>query len=210
MKYNFILASLSNAIYQLLSDGICSKLGGPLICCENYRKVGEACEECWPGTHSFNCTPCPPGFYGKLCRESCINCTQCHPVTGCAPTESYDENTTYNSADTSTRVHFFNQGNVWLALSVTIACSVSFTVSILICCKLRKCTSKQCQDNQESEKSSPEMQMRNSANLLTRENKPGLRLQNKYHDTNMEYGQFEDFGPYDILNLKIGKDSGKA
>ncbi|XP_062612841.1 uncharacterized protein LOC134274579 [Saccostrea cucullata] len=119
----------------------------------------------------------------------------------------HNENTTYNSADTPTRVHFFNKGNVWLALSVTLACSVIFTVFMLLYCKLRKRTSKRCQDNQE--KSSPEIQMSKPASCLTRENNPGLRLQNNY-DTNIEYSQSEDFGPYDTLNLKIKKDSGKA
>ncbi|XP_062581769.1 uncharacterized protein LOC134243523 [Saccostrea cucullata] len=205
MDYCIIIALLSNGIGLFANTtGVCSNDSEPLICCENYRKVGEACKECWPGTHAVNCIPCPPNFYGKLCRESCNNCTPCYPSTGCAPNESHDENITYNAADTSTRthVHFFNQGNVWLALSVTIACSVGFTVFMLIYCKLRKRTSKRCQDSQDSEKPSPEIQMSNPTSCLTRENKPGLRLQNKY-DSNINNGQFEDFGPYDTLNLKI-------
>uniref|UniRef100_K1QDC5 Uncharacterized protein n=1 Tax=Magallana gigas TaxID=29159 RepID=K1QDC5_MAGGI len=55
-----------------------------LECCENYRVVGNSCEECWPGTYGVDCKDnCPPNFYGKSCSKEC-GCQACDRVTGCS------------------------------------------------------------------------------------------------------------------------------
>ncbi|XP_061194818.1 uncharacterized protein LOC133202982 [Saccostrea echinata] len=56
------------------------------------------------------------------------------------------------------------------------------------------------------EKSLQDKQISNSTNWSERENnEPGVRLQNQ-NDSNNEHSHFLDYGPYDILNLKVGKD----
>lgn len=45
--------------------------------------VSHRCTECWPGSRGVDCKDdCPPGFYGRLCREECA-CSPCDKVYGC-------------------------------------------------------------------------------------------------------------------------------
>nr|XP_011429485.2 uncharacterized protein LOC105329770 isoform X1 [Crassostrea gigas] len=53
-------------------------------CCSGYFEKNRSCHEC-VGSHGFNCTsPCPPSWYGALCRFRC-SCPddECDRVNGC-------------------------------------------------------------------------------------------------------------------------------
>lgn len=53
-------------------------------CCSGYYEQNKSCHECI-GSHGFNCTsPCPPSWYGALCRYKC-SCPdkECDQVNGC-------------------------------------------------------------------------------------------------------------------------------
>ncbi|XP_078310590.1 uncharacterized protein LOC144618454 isoform X4 [Crassostrea virginica] len=80
----YIIIHLTEA--QPSQEGICSDVskGEPLMCCKNYRVVGNSCEECWPGTYGVDCNErCPPNFYGRICKEMC-SCSPCDNVRGCS------------------------------------------------------------------------------------------------------------------------------
>ncbi|XP_061194700.1 scavenger receptor class F member 2-like [Saccostrea echinata] len=124
MKYYFFLIVLSKEINPLSGNtvGICSNksIGEPLECCVNYRQIGEACEECSLGTHGPNCTtPCPHGFYGRFCGETCKQCGLCDPVIGCVEHQ--------NATGKTTNRNDYSKGVNWLtiAMSVTGSCLVS-------------------------------------------------------------------------------------
>ncbi|XP_062574504.1 uncharacterized protein LOC134236352 [Saccostrea cucullata] len=82
-----LMMTLSN-LSKLISTeplGVCSNttLGGPLTCCENYRKVDDRCQECVAGTFGTNCNQtCPENFYGRFCNEVC-DCKDCDKSFGC-------------------------------------------------------------------------------------------------------------------------------
>ncbi|XP_062594740.1 uncharacterized protein LOC134256136 isoform X2 [Saccostrea cucullata] len=61
--------------------GVCRK--EPLKCCVNYRRVGNECKECFPGSFGEKCIKtCPDGLYGKFCLEKC-DCSNCSKIYGC-------------------------------------------------------------------------------------------------------------------------------
>lgn len=86
--YIFYAITLLKAITSFCvsqNPGICSNVsnGEPLDCCPNYQLVGTSCEECLAGSRGVDCAEdCPPGFYGRLCREEC-SCDPCDKVKGC-------------------------------------------------------------------------------------------------------------------------------
>ncbi|XP_052704731.1 uncharacterized protein LOC128180628 isoform X2 [Crassostrea angulata] len=96
--FQFSFIAFSNIVYTCTSTeltGVCSNGsdGSRLECCENYRAVGNSCEECWPGTYGVDCRDyCPPNFYGRLCSKKC-GCEPCDKVTGCLNATDMDQNT---------------------------------------------------------------------------------------------------------------------
>lgn len=87
-----------------------------LKCCPNYRFVGTACVECWPGSRGVDCAEdCANGFYGRLCREKCL-CDPCDKVKGCLNITKEDEG--------PTRFHWF---------SILIVSFGGFVVCCILC-----------------------------------------------------------------------------
>ncbi|XP_062568632.1 uncharacterized protein LOC134230797 [Saccostrea cucullata] len=186
MEFYFILIMLFHAVNSVMGNkpGFCpSTSTGKLQCCENYRRVGETCEECWPGTYSWNCTPCPAGFYGRLCLGSCNQCTPCDPVTGCASPKSSSG---------------FGGSDWWIKAAFgALSCGAGFTVFMLIYCKLRKRRSKERQDI-----SPPDNRTNNTTVQLKRENKQLMNLQNQNGAIDVHCQQKElEYEPYDTINL---------
>nr|XP_019919363.2 uncharacterized protein LOC117680450 isoform X1 [Crassostrea gigas] len=130
--FKYYIITLVNTIHASAGPtGVCSNVsnGSRLECCENYREVGNSCEECWPGTYGVDCKDnCPPNFYGKLCSKKC-GCEACDRVTGCSKATGKDPSPT-NSA-------------TWLTLSALAFCFViCFIFSLGIFFMLRRVRAK--------------------------------------------------------------------
>ncbi|XP_062568634.1 uncharacterized protein LOC134230800 [Saccostrea cucullata] len=197
MKFSsiFIFLSCTRDVVSANAAGICSNdsIGEPLQCCQNYRQVGDVCEECWPGTYGWNCHPCPSGFYGKFCRESCNQCASCDPVKGCATSNNSTARITNNNT---------NQGTRWIAIAISVTGCFGVVFAALMCIyciHIRKTTSQRCHENQA--KPATGMQTMNMAYGLTRENDLVITLPNEIDSSNKFCGHVED-GPYDTLILK--------
>ncbi|XP_062582471.1 uncharacterized protein LOC134244226 [Saccostrea cucullata] len=84
----YIQIKLSNT-QNINGSGVCGVK--PLKCCAGYRRKGEECEDCFPGTFDTNCkSTCPSGFYGIRCSEKC-KCSSCDKITGTCQTNYTDE-----------------------------------------------------------------------------------------------------------------------
>ncbi|XP_052706560.1 scavenger receptor class F member 2-like [Crassostrea angulata] len=133
-KYSLIV--FLNIVHTSMGlHGACSNGsdGSPLECCENYRAVGNSCEECWPGTHGVDCrNDCPPNFYGRLCLEKC-GCEPCDRVIGCSITTDTSSKKSASGEDESS-----TNSSTWLTLSVLASCFViCFIFSLRIFCIIR-------------------------------------------------------------------------
>ncbi|XP_062592249.1 uncharacterized protein LOC134253681 [Saccostrea cucullata] len=86
--YKILRMTTLSTLFKLISTeqlGVCSNttLGDLLTCCDNYRKVGDICQECLAGTFGTNCNhTCPENMYGRFCNEVC-DCKDCDKVFGC-------------------------------------------------------------------------------------------------------------------------------
>nr|XP_034327127.1 uncharacterized protein LOC105341048 isoform X3 [Crassostrea gigas] len=142
MLFQFSFIAFSNIVYTCTSTeltGVCSNgSDGRLECCENYRHVGNSCEECWPGTHGVDCRDyCPPNFYGRLCSKKC-GCEPCDKVTGCLNATDKDQNTSSNKSYPGEDESPTNS-STWLTLSVLASCFViCFIFSLRIFCIIRR------------------------------------------------------------------------
>ncbi|XP_065926407.1 uncharacterized protein [Magallana gigas] len=114
--YKYSLIVFLNIVHTSMElHGACSNGsdGSPLKCCENYRAVGNSCEECWPGTHGVDCRDdCPPNFYGRLCLEKC-GCEPCDRVIGCSITTETSSNKSASGEDESS-----TNSSTWLTLRI--------------------------------------------------------------------------------------------
>eukprot|EP00105_Crassostrea_gigas_P035215 XP_019919363.1 PREDICTED: uncharacterized protein LOC105319502 [Crassostrea gigas] len=130
--FKYYIITLVNTIHASAGPtGVCPNVsnGSRLECCENYRVVGNSCEECWPGTYGVDCKDnCPPNFYGKSCSKEC-GCQACDRVTGCSNATGKDPSPT-NSA-------------TWLTMSALAFCIViCFILSLGIVFILRRMRAK--------------------------------------------------------------------
>ncbi|XP_062600410.1 uncharacterized protein LOC134262051 [Saccostrea cucullata] len=70
-------------ILAFQNSNACEKRDG--ICCLNYFRKGNICQECPAGTYGVNCSgKCVSGYYGRFCLEPC-NCPShlCDRINGC-------------------------------------------------------------------------------------------------------------------------------
>uniref|UniRef100_A0A8W8ITS7 Uncharacterized protein n=1 Tax=Magallana gigas TaxID=29159 RepID=A0A8W8ITS7_MAGGI len=124
--FQFSFIAFSNIVYKCTSTeqtGVCSNGsdGSRLECCENYRPVGNSCEECWPGTHGVNCRDnCPPNFFGRLCSKKC-GCEPYDKVIGCLNATDRDQNTSINKSSPKEDESPTNSAT-WLTFKVGIDC----------------------------------------------------------------------------------------
>ncbi|XP_056006329.1 multiple epidermal growth factor-like domains protein 10 [Ostrea edulis] len=122
----FYLVVLLNSLFvislaQIYNPGVCSNEDEPLQCCQNYKRRGNSCEECLPGTFGIDCEKdCPEGFYGRLCAEVC-NCSSCDKVSGCQPNSTQTETTKQENS--------YNRG-VIIASSLTG--SLTFIIIVIV------------------------------------------------------------------------------
>nr|XP_034327133.1 uncharacterized protein LOC105320856 [Crassostrea gigas] len=141
--FQFSFIAFSNIVYKCTSTeqtGVCSNGsdGSRLECCENYRPVGNSCEECWPGTHGVNCRDnCPPNFFGRLCSKKC-GCEPYDKVIGCLNATDRDQNTSINKSSPKEDESPTNSAT-WLTLSVL---ATGFVICFIFClrifCKIRR------------------------------------------------------------------------
>ncbi|XP_078310588.1 uncharacterized protein LOC144618454 isoform X2 [Crassostrea virginica] len=123
----YIIIHLTEA--QPSQEGICSDVskGEPLMCCKNYRVVGNSCEECWPGTYGVDCNErCPPNFYGRICKEMC-SCSPCDNVRGCSNALEQNQSRSRCNPISLQRVPvlFTNKthNTCWISFSYRISCA---------------------------------------------------------------------------------------
>ncbi|XP_062593477.1 uncharacterized protein LOC134254960 isoform X1 [Saccostrea cucullata] len=127
--------------------GVCKK--DPLMCCPNYRRVGRKCEECWPGSFSYNCnSSCPYGRYGKFCLEKC-NCSPCDKISGCTQNSSLQDENSDNVTWTVTETTMPESSQIeltvtedadWLSVAMFVSGSAGlcFVIGFAAHRKLRK------------------------------------------------------------------------
>ncbi|XP_062571149.1 uncharacterized protein LOC134233176 [Saccostrea cucullata] len=190
----FFSVNFECVVKYILSDnqtGVCTtnQLGELLGCCANYRKVGTKCEECWPGTYGINCKyNCPFGYYGRFCRQKC-QCSTCNHVSGCAILHS-----AVTESDIEEDVIFD-----WrtVVISVSGCCGVSIIVALVFYCKLRKGPSNLL---------IPVHSVHTEAIIRPQLNHCKPNKENKCFTEN-DYKCEMEFEPYDILNLKVQRDT---
>ncbi|XP_062616571.1 protein draper-like [Saccostrea cucullata] len=129
---------LSSYIQITVPSGVCNK--EPLICCTNYRRVKNNCEECWPGTFGVNCNrTCPNGFYGRFCLEKC-NCSSCHKISGCRQNINSSVNGTDLPKSSQSEELAVTEDADWLIVAMFVSGTVGlcFVIGFVAHNKLRR------------------------------------------------------------------------
>ncbi|XP_062576993.1 protein draper-like isoform X2 [Saccostrea cucullata] len=81
--YTLIMSMLS--CQDLTGSNIC-RYGTVMICCKDFKQVGNMCIECDPGYRGTNCSmTCPVNYFGKRCSQKCdcLPFQYCDAKSGC-------------------------------------------------------------------------------------------------------------------------------
>lgn len=103
-------------------------------CCHNYFREDGICQECPLGTFGTNCSSlCPPGFFGKFCRQECLcNASDCNKMYGCAQTigspmsDDFEETKPLNTPPTASPLPWRSSTFVF------VGCTVVLTIALAL------------------------------------------------------------------------------
>ncbi|XP_062591346.1 scavenger receptor class F member 2-like isoform X5 [Saccostrea cucullata] len=86
--YTFSMSMLS--CQNLIGSNIC-RYGTIMICCKDFKQVGNTCIECDPGYRGTNCSAtCPANYFGQRCGQKCdcLPFQYCNAKSGCQCNET--------------------------------------------------------------------------------------------------------------------------
>ncbi|XP_061188001.1 protein draper-like [Saccostrea echinata] len=93
LKVFCFVYSLSVSMFScqnLTGDNIC-RYGMTMVCCKDFKQVGNMCVECDPGYRGANCSvTCPTNYFGQRCSQKCdcLPFQYCDAMSGCQCNET--------------------------------------------------------------------------------------------------------------------------